>query len=565
MKRAFLMFATTLLLATAFTSAGQAEPSAREISIPGPGLLQEYRIPIADLLEEGEDLTQFQIVQQPTFGTLVIDGDSLLFQPTVDFETAGGDVFVYEVAAPRISNSVRLAFLSNEPRIDGTDFTHGFEGNFDGWDEHPDLEDPKPPRVSNGDPEPIFSFISDGIVGRSSLEAKLSRTDHLRREEDGFIPLVGSNGAWGGGTTVIVCPDDDPDSQGDELPDATGEVVPYRAVGPEGEARLRLRRLIKGEWEARVELEGVVCVAGQACMTPWLKVQQGVPEHVNIGVWRPGERAPEEPSELRFHIGPDSSDFVQIPFQGTWEYFDDHDLGVMELQGLSGFRLVFDDLRIFGYFDPFEQRIADGFETGDFSTEWDDRSSAVGLSVETTAALTGSWGLSADPDNPAGGPEKVLKETVDEPAEDYGARFQIDTTGLMLAPGESIKILGGSYALSPVPDHLKLTLVGTGAGVELVGELVDDNGVKRPTRRVSLPSGSPHTIVLRWVSGDPGSFWIWRNGVLADVVQLNNPLARIKDAQMGMFDLVLDPEFGAQLGAINIDDFVAWSGKYSLP
>lgn len=177
---------------------------------------------------------------------------------------------------------------------------------------------------------------------------------------------------------------------------------------------------------------------------------------------------------------------------------------------------------------------ADGFESGNLSA-W--TSSAVDggdLNVQSSAALTGSFGLQALLDD-----NVALYVTDDRPASErsYQARFLFHPHGLVMANGDShVLFYGYTGASTPV---LRLELRFAAGGYQVRAGLRTD-GTTWITSSAWFPlSNAPHQIELNWwaataAGANDGALTLVLDGVQkANLLGVDNDTRRIDRVRLG--------------------------------
>jgi hypothetical protein len=207
---------------------------------------------------------------------------------------------------------------------------------------------------------------------------------------------------------------------------------------------------------------------------------------------------------------------------------------------------------------PGDILFADGFESGDYSG-WDAYSPDPDLSVATTAAISGTYGLAVQVDD-----SRPVFVRDDTPAAEtqYSARFYLDPNGLWLNGGNHTIFQG---LMAPNTSVLTVDLGHQPATNEyqLMLQIKLEGGEWMLTPGFTI-SDAPHAIEVHWGAAsapEAADGWVqlWLDGTLVyEHTQLANAGIQMDTAKLGA---VFAPLPGA-LGLYCLDEFVSASGEY---
>ena len=202
---------------------------------------------------------------------------------------------------------------------------------------------------------------------------------------------------------------------------------------------------------------------------------------------------------------------------------------------------------------------ADGFEGGDLSAWSSAETGGDDLSVESAAAMEGSYGLQALVDDQA---ELYVHDGQPLEAGLYQARFYFDPNSVKIPAEATLDIFRGLTSDTNTAFTLQLGMLGDDYAIRAV--MLDDEQQSAASDWIPI-TNSPHCLELQWwraesaeVSDGRMQLWIDENGgmVLQDV---DNDSLSIDAVDLG----VLSPSTTTISGTVYFDDFSSnGSGSY---
>jgi hypothetical protein len=180
---------------------------------------------------------------------------------------------------------------------------------------------------------------------------------------------------------------------------------------------------------------------------------------------------------------------------------------------------------------PLDLIFADGFESGSFSAWSSTEPGNGGLSVSTSAALVGTYGMQVSISDTSA--RYVVDQSPDREAR-YRARFFFDPNSLTMSHGQTHFIF---FALdenqSPNPVVVQLRLRYFSGNYQLRVETYTDSGARLNGSYTNI-SDAPHYIEFDWASGSPGGLTMWIDGVETETItNITNTNLRIDTIQLG--------------------------------
>ncbi len=178
-----------------------------------------------------------------------------------------------------------------------------------------------------------------------------------------------------------------------------------------------------------------------------------------------------------------------------------------------------------------DQLFSDGFETGSMSAWSSSVTNSGRLTVTTTAALSGTFGLQATIANRIA---MYVADTTPSAETSYHARFMFDPNSIAVGTGSIHDIIIGTNSKGKV--NLRLQITKSSRGYQLrTGTMLDSGSIKYSSW-VPL-SDAPHSIEVAWraaTSGSNGSHTLFIDGVsVSSVTGLANSSTRIDSARLG--------------------------------
>ena len=196
---------------------------------------------------------------------------------------------------------------------------------------------------------------------------------------------------------------------------------------------------------------------------------------------------------------------------------------------------------------------ADNFESGDFSA-WSGAETDNGdLSVTSTAAIEGSYGLEATIND-----QNNLYVYDEEPSgeSEYHARFYFDPNSVAIPTGESFGIFQGEDANSGAVFQVELRSENDTYQIQVSTR--DDNAQTQQTGWLDI-TGQLHAIQVEWVSASApeavdGHLYLWvDNQEAAQIEDLDSDTLHIDQVALG----VLSPSSSEISGSVYFDDFAS--------
>ena len=181
---------------------------------------------------------------------------------------------------------------------------------------------------------------------------------------------------------------------------------------------------------------------------------------------------------------------------------------------------------------PSDVLFADGFESGSTS-KWSTTASNGGrLSVNTGAALSGTFGASATISNRV---DTFVEDASPNAVVSYHARFQFDPNGVVIGSGQTHVLLAGRSASGNAIAVVQVRRVSAGYEIRSGPRL--DSGTVKYAAWAAI-SDAPHSIELGWSaatgSGKNGTVGLWIDGTPASTLGgLTNGSGRIDAARLG--------------------------------
>ncbi|MCH9649593.1 MAG: hypothetical protein K0U98_15240 [Deltaproteobacteria bacterium] len=474
----------------------------------------------------------------PLHGILLEEPDRFVYQPGLDFWTSGTDRLIYSVRYGSYCSPLSQTFFLNlvTAKFTGSPtFSEGFETG------DPDLPPIEGPGASiNRSQEAAIS----GTWGLSVVAAPGAQA---------YQPFLGDlkiGGNQGGEIRMELEPPVLP-LAGDESNFLIYALVPVTGGRPFLRLRMNqtsIETLLRTEtWNDGIQdwNEGAWFKLSPNSHTIVLDYwRANAHRGAGVGFWLDGALR----EELRWTPPRDPSDSLE------------HRFGAMEIESDYALDFPMDSLCLVEHVlaDTFVVLAADGFEGGALNQQ----PGSNPIVSHPGAAITGEGGLevavvASHPD----GAYLLDEAPFDE--NDYGVRFDFDTSLLTLQPWEGVTLVAGSGTQAPTLGQeavkLRLRATPTGFQVRAVARLNtgSSQGALRFTDWIPFSRGV-HTLSLHWRAAPEGSalgrLRLWLGDTLAaEELGLDNSQWRVQSLWLGARKA--DP--GAS-GFLHYDNFQAW-------
>ena len=510
----------------------QIAPGADSVPLPFDGWL-------------GETGDLYQILQAPTFGTLVDE----VYSPAPEFWLAGADTFRVRVERADPNEVFERLVLLTPARLIEESYTNTFEAR-----EQPPPVIPNPPAGTwqvRGDASTL-SF-EPGLAGSATaLGIQISSTGTASIFAAKDPNSDGENSVGALGDVDLTPPVLDP-----------GGVVSFGGTGHGaagfGSGQIRLRAAHDGDDLWRLQARVLDCdPQAPQCETPWIPI---LPGETSFDVWA-GPKSfghpVAAPTSLRFTVSQglaSTTSWLEAVGVDTSREFD---FGVIESEGLDDGQVVLDNTTYRAGNTPWEERgyLAEDFENLTIGSEWQ---LAGPLGTTSINAVSGGGSLRIDLEDAALAGHAYLLDTTPSGSTSLAASFMLDVVGLDLPQRTSAKVFSAGGSDDPeVQRHVSLILLRSAQGYEVRARARDDHGLLHKTPWALLPSPTVR-LTVAWAAGDgDGYLRLFVDGAYAgEVAALETASKRVESLRFGVYGISLGSPLGGGDYPMRMDDVIS--------